>query len=121
MRFRQPLAAAGTPLQPAEWRRFQPPSGGAPTLSLRPPVPNPGRSALPLDFSLPRAGAARLEILDVAGRMLWSRQLADVGAGEHRVLWDGRSLPDGQRVVGLCFIRLRTASGVVTTRAVRLP
>lgn len=30
MRFRQPLELAGTPWQPVEWRRFQPPNGGAP-------------------------------------------------------------------------------------------
>ena len=34
MRFRQQLAANGTALQPAEWRRVQPPDGGAPTYVL---------------------------------------------------------------------------------------
>jgi hypothetical protein len=34
MRFRQKLAANGDALQPAEWRRFQPPDGGAPTYVL---------------------------------------------------------------------------------------
>lgn len=34
MRFRQPLAANGAALQPAEWRRFLPPNGGATTYVL---------------------------------------------------------------------------------------
>ena len=54
-------------------------------------------------FALPEARAATLELFDVAGRRVWSRDVGSLGAGEHVVpLRDGpRSAP------GLYLVRLR--------------
>jgi hypothetical protein len=97
------------------------PSAGGVGLALRAPTPTAMSAPLPLDFSLPVAGDVRLEIFDLAGRKLWSCELPAVSAGAHQVFWDGRSARDCERLAGLCFIRLRTPSGVRMTRAVRLP
>jgi hypothetical protein len=97
------------------------PFAGAEALGLRAPTPTAMEDPLRLDFSLPVAGNARLEIFDLAGRALWNRDLPGTSAGAHEIIWDGRSARDGRRVVGVCFIRLRAALGARTTRAVRLP
>ena len=59
------------------------PSG--PTFALRGARPNPAGAASIVSFSLPAAAPARLEILDVAGRRVWSREVGSLGAGSHAV------------------------------------
>lgn len=69
--------------------------------------PNPTNGPLEIRFQLPesRAGAApaRLRIVDVMGRLVWSRDVAPDGsrasAGSQAVTWDGRDL-DGALVPG---------------------
>ncbi len=87
-------------------------------LALARPSPNPSRGATRLSFSLPQAGHARLEVVDVAGRVLW-REEADRAAGEHSLRWDGRG-PRGEAGAGLYFVRLTTPWGSRTQRLVRL-
>ncbi len=66
--------------------------------------PNPTRgSAFTVRFSLPDASAARLELLDVTGRALATRNVGALGAGTHAV-----TLAPRERVrPGLYFVRLR--------------
>lgn len=45
--------------------------------------PNPAVGSLQLAFSLPAAGAARLEIFDLRGRRCLSREVGALGAGMH--------------------------------------
>ncbi len=56
-------------------------------------VPNPFNPITTIRFGLPEKGRARVEVYDVAGRLV--RLLAEGArpAGEHEVVWDGR---DGQ-------------------------
>jgi hypothetical protein len=63
-------------------------------------IPNPAHSSVRIRFVLHRAGTARLEVFDAAGRQV--RRLLDavVTAGQHDVVWDGRdnrghSMPPG--------------------------
>jgi hypothetical protein len=57
---------------------------------------NPGASGGPVSFTLPDATPTTLELYDVAGRRVWSRDVGSLGAGEHAVpLADGASLPRG--------------------------
>jgi len=60
-----------------------PPALRASRLTLSRPRPNPASGSVALDLTLPDAGAARVELLDVAGRLLRTRQVE--GAGTHRV------------------------------------
>jgi len=78
--------------------------------SLR-PAANPGRS---LDFSvvLPDGGSARLDVVDVTGRIVSSRNVGSLGAGAHRVdLSSAKSFTPG-----VYFVRLSHGNQVVTTR-----
>jgi hypothetical protein len=66
-------------------------------------TPNPARgSRLMVDFTLPVADPARLELVDVAGRRVVDRAVGGLGAGRHVVdLASGRSLAPGIYVVKL--------------------
>ncbi|MBK7366529.1 MAG: T9SS type A sorting domain-containing protein [Candidatus Eisenbacteria bacterium] len=81
-------------------------------------VPNPGGAEASLQFSLPRAGRARLEIVDLSGRRVWATE-GEFAAGAQSVRWGGRAA-DGSAVrAGVYFVRLVTADGVRSGRMVR--
>ncbi|OGF04379.1 MAG: hypothetical protein A2W00_12690 [Candidatus Eisenbacteria bacterium RBG_16_71_46] len=79
-------------------------------LGLARPAPNPGTGTTLLRFSLPRAGGARLEILDLSGRRRWHTE-AEWAAGPHEWRWDGRGERGGRVAAGLYFVRLLTPWG----------
>lgn len=58
------------------------------TLALESPRPNPAIGAVSVALTLPDAGAARLDVLDLAGRRVLSRDLSGLGAGRHVVPLD---------------------------------
>jgi sugar lactone lactonase YvrE len=78
--------------------------------ALGPVRPNPSRcGALTVDFSLPTAAPARLELLDVAGRRIASH---DVGIG-----WHTLDLGASQRLApGLYLVRLTQGANTRVTR-----
>jgi hypothetical protein len=62
--------------------------------------PNPFNASTALRFSMPVAGAARLDILDSRGRLVRRLLNANMEAGFHSVIWDGTgdegmSIPSG--------------------------
>lgn len=67
----------------------QSPSSGA--IQLRPNVPNPTLTTTRIDFTLAGGGPAVVRVFDVQGRLV--RTLLDkaMPAGDHSVVWDGRS------------------------------
>ena len=79
--------------------------------------PNPSRGPITLGFSLPDAAPAQLELLDIAGRRLWHRQIGQLGAGDHEIsigevanlragIYLIRLAHDGQsRVARICVVR----------------
>jgi beta-lactamase superfamily II metal-dependent hydrolase len=93
--------------------------GGPATLALARPMPNPSRGEAVLRFSLPQAGHARLEIVDLSGRSLWHEE-GDLEAGAHSLRWGGGTLRGEPSGAGLYFVRLTTPWGVRTERLVRL-
>jgi hypothetical protein len=71
-------------------------------LSLRASGPNPSAGHPRIAFSLPDQGAARLQIVDVAGRTVFSRDIGSLGGGRHViVLGDEAHLAAGFYVVRL--------------------
>lgn len=48
-------------------------------------TPNPSSGPITVEFSLPDAAPAHLELLDVAGRRLWQDDVGHLGAGDHAV------------------------------------
>ncbi len=66
-----------------------------------------------VEFALPEGSPARLELLDVAGRVLRSTHVGDLGPGRHTLdLSSGRDLRQG-----IYFLRLRQAGNEVLARA----
>lgn len=80
------------------------PAPPAEAFALGRPSPNPARAgALTVRFALADASAARLELLDVAGRAIEVRDVGAMGAGAHTVVL---AAARGLRA-GLYFVRLR--------------
>jgi hypothetical protein len=80
-------------------------------------TPNPMRGAGVIEFTLSRAGAARVEILDLSGRRV--RSLLDTQAlapGSHHVPFDGRGIRGERMAAGVYFFRVATPAGAVTRR-----
>jgi hypothetical protein len=91
------------------------PGRGPAGLALARPVPNPGHGTASFEFSLPAAGIARLEILDVTGRRVWARR-ESLGPGPHVWHWDGRDATGRAVGAGLYGVRLVTPWGTRGTR-----
>ncbi len=94
-------------------------SDGPGPLALARPQPNPSRGTTLLRFSLPAAGHARLEIVDVTGRRMGGFE-GEFSAGVQTWRWDGRGADGGASGAGLYFARLVTPWGTRTERLVRL-
>jgi hypothetical protein len=83
------------------------------SFALRGTYPNPSSHALSIAFSLPGAAAARLEVMDISGRRVWSRDVGALGAGPHEV-----PLPELR--AGVYLVRLTQGSRSATTRFERV-
>jgi hypothetical protein len=86
-------------------------------LSIR---PNPSRTTTHIDFVMPRAGNAAIELLDLAGRRVATVFRGELTAGVHSARWDGRK-DGGVASPGMYFARLSTGGEQVTRRIVWMP
>ncbi|MEP7027390.1 MAG: T9SS type A sorting domain-containing protein [Candidatus Eisenbacteria bacterium] len=84
--------------------------GSLPTDSKLRARPNPSRVGFTMDFVLPAPAPVQLWIVDLAGRMVWSRS-ADCEAGPARWFWDGRNSLGVRVPAGSYFARLSTPGG----------
>jgi hypothetical protein len=78
--------------------------------------PDPAIGDLVASFSLPRAASARLELLDVAGRVRLARDVGALGAGRHTARLGGT----GTVPAGIYWLRLTQDGRVLHARAVVL-
>jgi len=84
------------------------------------PAPNPSRGEVAFSWTMPNAAAARLTIVDLAGRTVRTLAGGTRGAGPQRVTWDGRDAR-GQTVrPGAYFARLETRWGSRSRMLVRV-
>jgi len=83
---------------------------GTTRLALRQNLPNPFNPATSIAFDLPRAGEARLEVFDVQGRHVRTLLDANLPAGAHAAVWDGRDERRRRVSSGVYFYRLSHAS-----------
>ena len=78
--------------------------------SLNPITPSPAMSSATISFSLAEAGTARIDVFDLAGRLVTTLDAHDLGAGSHSLVWDLTS-GSGTRVPsGLYHVRLTSGS-----------
>jgi hypothetical protein len=59
------------------------------TLRIERLTPNPSSGPSLLEFELPLAAPAAIDVFDLAGRRMWSRTLAARTPGVHRIAIDG--------------------------------
>ncbi|MEQ1831755.1 MAG: FG-GAP-like repeat-containing protein, partial [Candidatus Eisenbacteria bacterium] len=79
---------------------------GPPRLSLLGAWPNPARQELTVSFSLPAGARGTLDMVDLTGRRVASRDLSGLAGGTHQVrLLEHASLPPG-----VYLVRLRTGA-----------
>lgn len=84
-----------------------------PRLMLGAPRSNPSRDGtVRVSFALPDAGSARLTLVDIAGRVIESRDVGTLGAGRHDLALGGNLTP------GVYFVRLSHAQGQYQVKAV---
>jgi len=75
-------------------------------LALAAPAPNPTAAGASLAYTLPAAGHAHLDVVDLQGRRVAVLADGAAGAGPHRIEWDGRDA-GGRRVdSGVYWVRL---------------
>jgi len=88
-------------------------------ISLR-AATNPFPENLELRAGLPRPGAVELQVFDLQGRRVWQQAWKQLGAGFHRLNWDG-SDDDGRALgAGVYWVRMTAAGQIVMARVVKL-
>ena len=80
----------------------------------------PSRGETRLQYSIPHPGHAKVEVLDVAGRVVTTLQEGVMPAGEHEVRWDGHDAGGRSAAPGVYLARVVTSAGVASTRIVRV-
>jgi parallel beta-helix repeat protein len=78
--------------------------------------PNPFNPRTTIRFRLPDAGAARLDIFDVAGRLVRTLVDAELTPGDHEATWDGRDAAGRDVGSGSYLARLGFGGRVETAR-----
>jgi flagellar hook capping protein FlgD len=81
---------------------------------------NPSSGGVTLRCVIPCAGAARLEVFDVAGRRVRMLSEAQLGAGAHELRWDGRDESGARLPQGLYLFRFDSGGLQAAARVVLL-
>ena len=98
-------------------------SGAAPPFAagwrLEAPRPNPFRDRVALSFDLPRAGPARLRVMDVGGRVVSTLVDGVLPSGRHAAGWNGLDQRGAPAAPGLYFVRLESGGRALTRKVLR--
>jgi len=86
---------------------------------LYPCAPNPFNPATEVSFEMTAAGHARVEVYDIAGRLVISLVDGHRAAGRHQVIWDGRDSTGRMAVSGEYLCRFE-AGRMVQSRGMTL-
>jgi len=82
--------------------------------------PNPFRVATHVQLDLASPERVRLEVLDLAGRVVHARDAGRLGAGRHLLEWDGRVARGAAAAPGIYWLRVRAGAFEARRRVVRL-
>jgi len=95
--------------------------GPAGAAGIRRVSPNPAAASQRIEFTLAQAAPdGALEILDLAGRVVWRAALAGLAAGPQEARWDGRNAGGRPVAAGIYFARLTGAGPDTEARARKL-
>jgi hypothetical protein len=89
--------------------------GAATQFALRGMYPNPSSRGMVISFTLANSAPASLDVVDVTGRRVATREVGSMGAGAHQV-----DLTSQKLAPGVYWIRLRQGDRMFTTKAVVL-
>jgi flagellar hook assembly protein FlgD len=81
---------------------------------------NPFPGSLELRLSLARPAAVELAIYDALGRQVHSRRVGTLGAGAHRILWDGRDDRGRDAGTGVFWALIKAGGETLQRKVVRL-
>jgi hypothetical protein len=75
--------------------------------------PSPAKSGFSVSFSLPSSAPATLDVIDLAGRRVLSRQVGSMGAGRHTL---SLGTDSGRLPVGIYAVRLSQSGKVASSK-----
>jgi hypothetical protein len=78
--------------------------------------PNPFNPATEIAFTLPAGGPARLDVVDLRGRIVRTLASGELAAGPHRIRWDGRDDAGRLAAAGTYLARLATPRRTATAK-----
>ena len=81
-------------------------------------APNPFPRTARILWSLAQAGHTGLRVYDASGRAVRTLLSADLAAGEHLAVWDGRDDIGRELARGIYFVRLETTGRTTQVKAV---
>jgi len=93
---------------------------GVTAIGLRLASANPMRRECRLDYALPRAGRARLEVLDLNGRRVSTLLDGVLDAGRYAARWSGEDDAGHTVAPGVYFVRLQSAEASASLRLLKL-
>ena len=82
--------------------------------------PNPFNPMTRIDFALDRSETVDISVFDLGGRRVASLHQGELGAGEHHVIWDGRTDSGASAPAGQYRYLLRTGSSQISRSMVLL-
>jgi hypothetical protein len=82
-------------------------------------APNPSRGSQALTFTLPSRGEVRMDVFDLAGRLVRTLERGTLAAGPHRVTWDGLDAVGAPAPPGIYFVRLGLGSTTTSIKVLR--
>jgi len=91
-------------------------AGSKPGTALAPAYPNPFNPQTTLSLRMDQAGPVSLRVFDAAGRLVRTLVSGNLAAGQHQVIWDGRTDGGGMAATGVYFARLETREGSQSQR-----
>jgi len=97
-----------------------PVTSALPGAVLRQNYPNPFNPLTRIEFSLDRPGMVNLSVFDLAGRRIATLHRGDLGTGEHKVTWDGRTDRGANAPAGQYHYVLQTPAGQVSRSMILL-
>jgi len=83
-------------------------------------APNPMRDGADVRFVVPMAAPVRIDVLDVAGRLVRTLARATFAAGPQRAAWDGRDAAGATVAPGVYRVRVRVGAVERALTVVRL-